>query len=206
MSRGLLFLRLGGACVASLVHQALGAPALSMLHTAARSTVASLSPLAGFPSKSEIQHNIRAAFKNSCGNTGCGYVLMVDEIKVEERMQWDPSNNKVLGLCWEHTGHVGLEFCLMSNARALVHGILCGDMHHASEVSACLIVNVVSMTNTSIPLHAGRQLFFPLVSFQRIDMPGAHGPLLSQGPANGRAMRDMCNLFRLSLMPVMQKV
>lgn len=136
MSRGLLFLRLGGARVASLAHQALGAPTLSTLRygSAARTTVTSLSPSAGFPTKSEIQSNIRAAFKNSHGNSGCGYVLMIDEIKVEERMRWDPSTNTILGLCREHTEHVGLDFCSMSDVRALVHGILRGELHHASEV------------------------------------------------------------------------
>jgi hypothetical protein len=144
MSCGLLFLRLGGACVASLAHQTLGSPTLSTLcyGSAARSTVTSLSPSAGFPTKSEIQCNIRAAFKNSCGNAGCGYVLMIDEIKVEERMQWDPSTNKIMGLCCEHTEHVGLEFFSMSDANALVHGILRGEIHHASEVSHYSIDNI----------------------------------------------------------------
>ncbi|KAH9022278.1 hypothetical protein EDB85DRAFT_2151865 [Lactarius pseudohatsudake] len=84
-SRGLLFLRLGGARVASLAHQTLGAPTLSTLRYGS-STVTSLSPSAGFPTRSEIQGNIRAAFKNSSGSGACGYVLMIDEIKVEERM------------------------------------------------------------------------------------------------------------------------
>ncbi|KAH9032123.1 hypothetical protein EDB85DRAFT_1890789 [Lactarius pseudohatsudake] len=137
MSRGLLFLRLGGARVARLAHQALGAPSLSTLRhgSNAMSLQASLSPCAGFPTKSEIQRNIRVAFKNSRGNAGCGYILMIDEIKVEERMRWDPSTNRILGLCREHTGHVGLEFCSMSDPRALVHGILVGEIHHASEVT-----------------------------------------------------------------------
>ena len=60
MSRGLLFLRLGGARVARLAHQTLGTPSRSTLHygSGANSTVTSLSPSAGFPTKSEIQHNI----------------------------------------------------------------------------------------------------------------------------------------------------
>ncbi|KAH9008274.1 hypothetical protein EDB84DRAFT_1671878 [Lactarius hengduanensis] len=137
MSRGLLFLRLGGARVARLAHQTLGAPSLSTLRhrSNAISLQASLSPCAGFPTKSEIQHNIRVAFQNSRGNAGCGYTLMIDEIKVEERMQWDPTTNRILGLCREHTEHVGLEFCSMSDARALVHGILVGEIHHASEAT-----------------------------------------------------------------------
>ncbi|KAH9028203.1 hypothetical protein EDB85DRAFT_2074647 [Lactarius pseudohatsudake] len=131
MSRGLLFLRLGGARVARLAHQALGAPSLSTLRHGSNAIAlqASLSPCAGFPTKSEIQRNIRVAFKNWHGNAGCGYILMIDEIKVEERMRWDPSTNGILGLCREHTGHVGLEFCSMSDPRALVHGILVGEIH-----------------------------------------------------------------------------
>ncbi|KAN0139165.1 hypothetical protein V8E53_003054 [Lactarius tabidus] len=137
MSRRLLFLRLGGARIASLAQQTLSALAPSTLHhgSAAKSTITSLSPSAAFPTKSEIQSNILAAFKDSPGNTGCGYVLMIDEIKVEERLHWDPSTNRILGLCQEHTEHVSLDFCLMSDAKALVHGILRGDIHHASEAT-----------------------------------------------------------------------
>ncbi|KAH8982664.1 hypothetical protein EDB86DRAFT_3126490 [Lactarius hatsudake] len=133
-SRGLLFLRLGGARVASLAHQTLGAPTLSTLRYGS-STVTSLSPSAGFPTRSEIQGNIQAAFKNLSGSGACGYVLMIDEIKVEERMRWDPSTDKILGLCREHTEHVGLDFCSMSDAKALVHSILRGELHHASEAT-----------------------------------------------------------------------
>ncbi|KAH9169245.1 hypothetical protein EDB89DRAFT_2115148 [Lactarius sanguifluus] len=133
-SCGLLFLRLGGARVASLAHQTLGVPTLSTLHYGS-STVTSLSPSAGFPTRSEIQGNIQAAFKNSSGSGVCGYVLMIDEIKVEERMRWDPSTDKILGLCQEHTEHVGLDFCSMSDAKALVHGILHGELHHTSEAT-----------------------------------------------------------------------
>ncbi|KAH8978476.1 hypothetical protein EDB86DRAFT_3248975 [Lactarius hatsudake] len=136
-SRGLLFLHLGGARVASLAHQTLGAPTLSTLCYGS-STVTSLSPSVGFPTRSEIQGNIQAAFKNSSGSGACGYVLMIDEIKVEERMRWDPSTDKILGLCQEHMEHVGLDFCSMSDAKALVHGILRGELHHASELHVLL--------------------------------------------------------------------
>ncbi|KAN0131108.1 hypothetical protein V8E53_011000 [Lactarius tabidus] len=128
MSHRLLFLRLGGARVASLAHQTLGAPMLSTLcyGSAAKSTVTSLSPSAGFPTRSEVQRNLRAAFKNSHRDSGCGYILMIDEIKVEERLRWDLSSNKILGF---------LDFCLISDARAIVHGILRGEIHHASKAT-----------------------------------------------------------------------
>ncbi|KAF8262077.1 hypothetical protein EI94DRAFT_1705043 [Lactarius quietus] len=56
---------------------------------------------------------------------------------VKERLQWDPSTNRILGLFQKHTEHVGLDFCSMSDVQALVHGILCGEIHHASEL--CLM-------------------------------------------------------------------
>jgi hypothetical protein len=84
MSRGLLFLRLGGARVASLAHQSLGGPAVSTLWRG--SALVPLSPSVGTPSKDEIQCNLQAAFKGSHGEIGCRYILMIDEIKVEERL------------------------------------------------------------------------------------------------------------------------
>jgi hypothetical protein len=103
MSHGLLFLWLGGACVASLAHQTLGLTGVLILCCSL--AITPLSPSAGFPSKTEIQHNLEAAFKKIHNDTedGCGYVLMIDEIKVEERLRWDPLSNKILGLCQEHT-------------------------------------------------------------------------------------------------------
>ena len=74
---------------------------------------------------------------------------MIDEIKVEERLRWDPSTNKVLGLCQEHTEHVGLDFCSINDAQALVHGILRGELHHASKVHSYAIDNV-SITNSCV--------------------------------------------------------
>ena len=72
---------------------------------------------------------------------------MIDEIKVEERLRWDPSTNRILGLCQEHTEHVGLDFCSMSDVRAVVHGIMCGEIHHASEVCHILLNNVSTIHN-----------------------------------------------------------
>ena len=60
MSCGLLFLWLGGTHVTSLAQRTLGTPAPSTLchGSTAKSTATSLSPSAGFPTKSEIQRNI----------------------------------------------------------------------------------------------------------------------------------------------------
>ena len=72
---------------------------------------------------------------------------MIDEIKVEERLRWDPSTNRILGLCRENTEHIGLDFCSMSDARAIVHGIMGGEIHHASEVCHISLDNVSTTNN-----------------------------------------------------------
>jgi hypothetical protein len=135
MSRGLLFLQLGGARVANLAHQSLGGLAVSTLRRG--TALVPLSPSVGIPSTDEIQRNLQAAFKSSCG---CRYVLIIDEIKVEERLRWDPSSNKILGLCREHTQHIGMDFCSVNNVKALTQGILCAEFHYAAEV--CLTLDI----------------------------------------------------------------
>ncbi|KAF8268060.1 hypothetical protein EI94DRAFT_1700527 [Lactarius quietus] len=64
---------------------------------------------------------------------------MIDKIKVEERLHWDPLTNTILVLCFKHTKHMDLDFCSMSDMSALVQGILCREIHHASEVTVFFI-------------------------------------------------------------------
>ena len=84
----------------------------------------------------QICYNLQAAFQKVHNDTEdrSGYVLMINEIKVEERLRWDPSSNKILGLCWEHTQQVRLDFCSINDAKVIIQGILCGEIHYASEV------------------------------------------------------------------------
>jgi len=93
MLRGILFLRLRGS---HLAHRTLGSPGISRLHRNA--SISSLNPSVGIPTKTEVRRNIRAVQTNDC----YGYVLMIDEITIEQRLRWDPGSNNVLGLCPEH--------------------------------------------------------------------------------------------------------
>lgn len=85
---------------------------------------------------------------------------MINGIKVEERLQWDPSMNKILGLCWEHIEHISLDFCLISDVQAIVHGILRGEIHHASKVSHHSIDNVSAANSTGTQLCAQQVTVF----------------------------------------------
>jgi hypothetical protein len=95
--RGLLFLRLGGVRIAELAHRSLGSKGVSTLRSS--TAITPLSPSRGTPTNSEIRLNIQAAFKGSNISQNCGYVLMIDELKVEERPRWDDKTNSILGLC-----------------------------------------------------------------------------------------------------------
>ena len=98
MLRGILFLRLGGS---HLAHRTLGSPGISTLHRNA--SISSLNPSVGIPTKTEVRRNIRAVQTNDC----YGYVLMIYEITIEQRLRWDPGSNNVLGLCPEQARTLG---------------------------------------------------------------------------------------------------
>ena len=155
MLRGLLFLRLGGARVADLAHRSLGHPGESTLR---RSTaVTTISPCAGMPTQTEIRANIQAIFHGTNLPNNYGYVLMIDEIKLEERPRWDDRTNKISGLCREHTGHLDLNFCSIDVAKGILRDILNREIHWASEVRTHCYLRSFKLTRTL--LLPGKRLF-----------------------------------------------
>jgi len=143
--RSVAYLRIGGSRAAEFAHRAFGAPGLS---TVRRNTaIVPLSASASFPTRAEIQRNIRSAFENANVCESYGYVLMIDEIKVEERLRWDPATNNILGVCREHSRHLGLGFCSVNDVKVLFQEILDGKCHYAKEVSTAFI----SLVNEKIP-------------------------------------------------------
>ena len=138
MLRGILFLRLGGSHVANLAHRTLGAPGISTLRR--NTAISPLNPSVGMPTKAEVRRNIRAVLEDASVHDCYGYVLMIDEIKVEERLRWDPHSNNVLGLYREHTGHIGLEFCSAEDVKAMLRRVLNNECHYATEVTTLIKV------------------------------------------------------------------
>jgi len=134
--KSILFLRLGGRQVLSVANKTLGLPLVS---TTRQNTVfTSLIVPASFPSLDIICTNIRSVFESGNVFECCGYVLMINEIKVEERTHWDAITNLILGLCCEHTKHLSVNFCSIEDARAALQAVLDGAAHHAKEVCVSL--------------------------------------------------------------------
>ena len=68
---------------------------------------------------------------------------MIDEIKIETRPRWDDKTNNILGLCREHTMHIGLEFCSIDVLKEIFTKIKNKEIHWATEV--CLYIPITTL-------------------------------------------------------------
>lgn len=134
--RGLLLWRLGGARVAGIAHRALHLPSLSTLRRRTiipRLLVSSLSP-----SLLEVETNVSSNFESICKliqeNGVTHQVLMLDELKTEERLRHDDNTNKILGVCREHGNGTSLEFNSEKEVDLLIDGVDNNEVHLAVEV------------------------------------------------------------------------
>lgn len=62
------------------------------------------------------------------------YIILVDEIKLEERFRWDPATNMILGVCREHGDLCSLEFRSREEIQVLGELLSKKSVHAATEV------------------------------------------------------------------------
>jgi hypothetical protein len=138
--RGLLFWRLGGARVAGIAHKAMGLPSLSTLRR--QTIIAPITVSPSQPTRQEVQDNTSACLESIADvveSLGVVHqVLMLDELKVEERPRWDDRTNTILGPCREHGKNTSLEFNSRHEAELLMEALRAGDVHLSVEVCICL--------------------------------------------------------------------
>ena len=60
--------------------------------------------------------------------------IQLDELKVQERLRWDPRTNYILGVCREHGKLCALEFRSMVQADAIADALREKRVHLATEV------------------------------------------------------------------------
>ena len=146
MALGLLFLCLRGAWLARIAHRALGLPAVHTLQHARLTE--SLLVSSHQPTTLELKQNLLISLNAGLFNKEspiladalsktCGYVLMFDEIKIEEIIRYSATNNHIVGVCREHSGTFVLEYSTAHKALQLFEGVKEGDVHIATEVSTC---------------------------------------------------------------------
>lgn len=133
---GTLFLRSSGNSVSSLASRALGLPSPETIRR--RSHVPTIRISHGYPTLDEIIHNIDIMYPVAIPapkhGLRVGYVLMVDEVKVEERMSWCPDTNCMAGSCREHSKPYDLTFRSMAQPLALAQGFRQDKVHLSKEV------------------------------------------------------------------------
>ncbi len=144
MGLGLLFLCLGGAWLAGIAHQALGLPAVLMLQYA--HPTQSLLVSSHLPMTLELEENISVSLNAGLFNKESStvadalsktsvYVLMFNEIKIEEIVHYSVANNHIVGVCCEHSDGFGLRYSSVHEASQLFEGVKEGKVHIATEVS-----------------------------------------------------------------------
>ena len=63
-----------------------------------------------------------------------GYMLMIDEIAVKNRLRYNALTNRILGTCREHSKTVSLNFDSMEEAELVSRSLTDGTVHFAEEV------------------------------------------------------------------------
>ena len=140
-----LIYKIGGQSAANIAHKALGIPSIdtSKEHVNTMPLISS----SKFPTTTDLIANVSTCFGNSTRVSAVtpafhqvtkGVVMQVDELKIQERLRWDPTSNQILGVCQEHTSDcqypLSLEFRAMHQADALLSGLQSNKVHLATEV------------------------------------------------------------------------
>ena len=143
-----LIYKIGGRSAANIAHKALGIPSIdtSKEHVNTMPLISS----SKFPTTGDVIANVLTCFGNSTRVSRVstitpafhrvtkGMVMQVDELKIQERLRWDPTSNQILGVCREHTSDgeypLSLEFRAMHQADALLSGLQSNKVHLATEV------------------------------------------------------------------------
>ncbi|KAF8160309.1 hypothetical protein BJ912DRAFT_1151048 [Pholiota molesta] len=138
--RGYLILKLGGRSAAVIAHRALGIPSIDAIKR--RMAASPLRSSAGYPTKEELTANLTHCYPDSKSPSSfdrsapiIGMSMQLDEIKIQERLRWDPRTNQILGVCREHGCTTPLEFKSMLQADALLKALQDGNVHLASEAT-----------------------------------------------------------------------
>ena len=146
--RTFLIWKLGGHPAVNIAYHTLGVLSIDT----ARQHV-STTPLvtsARMPSRDEINANLAISFEHQEVYRDCiiGMTMLIDEIKLQEHLHWDPRINMILGVCREHGIEYVLEFHAMAQTNHLVVNLVSEQVQMASGVSCdsnylysiCLII------------------------------------------------------------------
>jgi hypothetical protein len=135
---GFLLYKIGGRAVANLAHRALGVPSIDATKRHLSATPLLSSP--GFPTREELETNLSICYPSDEFGPHNGIIegvqMPIDELKISERLRWDPRTNMILGVCREHGMQAALEYRSQFQADTLLKCLKNKTVHLASEVRA----------------------------------------------------------------------
>jgi hypothetical protein len=133
-----LFYQIGGRTIANVAHRVLGLPLIDATKRHISSAPLQSSP--GFPTREELEANITVCYPSvedtAYKTVGIveGMQISIDELKISERLRWDPRSNMILGVCREHGKTTALEYRSQFQADTLLKCLKLKTVHLASEV------------------------------------------------------------------------
>lgn len=139
--RGYLIYKLGGRAAAEVAYNTLGTPSIDA--TKRHIATTPLQPSPGFPTMQELSSNLEQCYPLANvlpDQPTFGMSIQLDELKVQERLRWDPKTNYILGVCREHGKSHSLEFRSMVQANTIAEALCARPqrIHLATEVHILL--------------------------------------------------------------------
>src|SRR5260370_21604563 len=88
-----------------------------------------------FPTLDEIASNIASAYAIDAPSSSQvkGVICMVDEIKVEEMLDWCPCTNSIIGLCHEHSFAIPHGFNNINDSHSIFDHLSNNKIHLGTE-------------------------------------------------------------------------
>ncbi|KAG6836745.1 hypothetical protein H0H93_003969, partial [Arthromyces matolae] len=195
--RAFLILKLGGRAAAEIAHRALGIPSITTIKRHISSSPIQAS--SGLPTTTEMSHNLDICLRSD-GETRdhrrvIGMTIQVDEIKIQERLRWDPSSNLILGVCREHGSQCALEFRTIHQADVVQECLRSERIHLASEAT---VIAVSVLTNNPMDYSASPFVISPSCKRETVEqqetlLRSASEAVIRSQKCNGRRLYSIAS-------------
>jgi len=141
--RAFLIYKLGGRSAANIAHRSLGIPSIDATKRHIASKPLQASP--GFPTPAELTSNLEHCYPNiNLPDSTTAVIpisMLMDELKVQGRLRWEPRTDYILGVCREHGHECALEFRSIVQADAVADCLRKKVVHLAEEVCYRILHN-----------------------------------------------------------------
>ena len=127
--KAILVLRIGGPRLLHALHVSDGLPAVSSVYKRSKSMTPNM--IAGVDStfESRLQHNTKFYTDATISISS----LKMDEIATEDRLRWNKQDNRIYGLCYQHSHEYNMEFTDVDCVSNLKNLLATENIHKTKE-------------------------------------------------------------------------